>query len=579
MNLNYLTLRNLTEELRQALEGKQIIDACLLAPHDLYLKVKKIGYLLLSASPTQGRITLFETPEQLDKTKPSWIKHTLGAQIETVCQYNLERIVEFQLVKRDWIGSKIKTRLICEIMGRNSNILLVSEPKGRILGALRHVTERMSRHRKILPGKPYRLPPQLNRIPPNQITWNTLNEALRKPSESLEISLVQTVAGLDLFTAQEFLFRAGIDEYRKISTDNIKLLLNEIQSAFSFPSFIDYAVGLPDRKNSRIEVSILKITHIAADKQIGFNSVSEAIRFVTEEEKKALSQKRLKLDLEKFLTRRLSTIKQKIVKIETDLKTMEKAKEEEKFGHLLMANLFQIPQGASKVTLDDLFNPSGLEITIPLRTHKRPIDNAKDYLKQSQKAKRSAPILGHRLKETKQKVREIQKNLKHLKTLDETTDLFAFRKELERANLIKKRKSNHLKAKKVFGKQKFHPRQYQTSDGWIVLVGRNRKENDQLTKSSSKKDIFLHAHGCPGSHVILKHQNNSNSPSYIAIEEAARLAAYWSKARGSKVVPVNYTEIRYVQKPRGAPPGIVNIRNEKTVFVQPKELEMIEDHP
>jgi len=115
-------------------------------------------------------------------------------------------------------------------------------------------------------------------------------------------------------------------------------------------------------------------------------------------------------------------------------------------------------------------------------------------------------------------------------------------------------------------------RRYRTSDGWSVLVGRCNAENDRLTAGAAREDIFLHAQGCPGSHVILKTDGRSGGPPRKTLEEAARLAAYWSKARNSKTVPVNYTEVRHVNKPRGAAPGLVNIRNEKTLFVTPGEI-------
>ena len=151
------------------------------------------------------------------------------------------------------------------------------------------------------------------------------------------------------------------------------------------------------------------------------------------------------------------------------------------------------------------------------------------------------------------------------------TEFDTLRGELEKGRLIKPRKTKPApKSKRVDGD--IHPRRYRTRDGWLVLVGRNNTENDKLTKNSAKDDIFLHAQGCPGSHVILKRDGRADPPSRSTLKEAASLAAYWSKARGSKSVSVNYTEIRYVHKPRGAPAGLVTIQNEKNLMVEPREI-------
>ncbi len=568
--LSYFTLRRLTEELRKALKKQRILDAFLTGPHDLYLKTGGSDFLHLSASPGRGRIAFSREPQQDERNRPYWIeKYLLNTTIESVDQVPLERIVFLTLARRDRLGGETRCRLIVEAMGHHSNVVLVAEPEGRVLDALRRVGGRMSRKRQILPGKPYRPPPPLNRLHPAEVTTAALGEALDRQRDAPAEALLHTVAGLDLLVARELLYCAGIREGQAAPPGAVDRLQVALKALFEAPPFLEGAVELPASAGHRAEICVLALRHRAGEALRSFSCVSDAIQAVAQEEQQ---EQVLRTKLEQTLNRYRTSIDTKIAKIEADLKDMEQADRYEKYGSLLMSNLHQVAPGATSVTVNDFFNPEGPPVTIPLAPNRLPLENARDYLKRSRKAKKGAPILSQRLKTARRDRARLQACLDRLETLTQEEELIAFQKELEQTGLIRSGAFRQKGQKRTPGGKSIHPRRYRTSDGWTVLVGRNNSENDRLTKASAKDDIFFHAQGCPGSHVILQRGGKPDTPPRTTLEEAASLAAYWSKARGSKTVPVNYTEVRHVQKPRNAPPGLVTIRNEKTLFVAPGEI-------
>ena len=576
--LSYFTLRRLTEELQKALKRQRILDAFLTGPHDLYLNVGGSDHLHLSASPGRGRIAFSREPQQDERGRPYWIeKYLLNATIESVDQVPLERIVFLTLVKRDRLGGETRCRLIVEAMGHHSNVVLVAEPEGRVLDALRRVGGRMSRKRQVLPGKPYLPPPPLNRLHPTEVTSAALGEALDRQRDAPAEALLHTVAGLDLLAARELLHRAGIREGQAAPPGAIDRLQVALKALFEAPPFLEGAVELPASVDHRAEICVLALQHRAGEALRSFSSVSDAIEAVVQKEQQGQVLRAKRKKVEQTLNRYLTSMDTKIAKIEADLKDMEQADRYEKYGSLLMSNLHHVAPGATSATLSDLFNPEGPPVTIPLAPNRLPLENARDYLKRSRKAKKGAPILARRLEAARQDRARLQACLDRLETLIQEKDLIAFQEELENAGLIRSGQFRQKGQKGTPGGKNIHPRRYRTSDGWTVLVGRNNSENDRLTKASAKDDIFFHAQGCPGSHVILQRGGKPDTPPRTTLEEAASLAAYWSKARGSKTVPVNYTEVRHVQKPRNAPPGLVTIRNEKTLFVAPGEIKRADE--
>ena len=571
MNLSYFTLRRLADELSGVLEGKRIRDAVLLAPFDLYLSFDEGLHLLASADPHSGRVALCSHLPDGRPDRPPWAERYLrGASLEAVDQAPFERILSLSLVKRDRLGGQTRSRIVIEMLGRSRAVVLLGEPEERILSIIRRVSTRSGSKRPLLPGKPYLPPPRFHRQDPVTLSFEALQALFGEHRGTPTDALVRGLSGLDPLAAGEILSRTGIGHGRSPSGADLPRLLEELKAYFEAPPFIEAGgAALYEGAEGGRAISPLELEHAEVRSVRRFATVSEAIEAAAEEEGIGSGQPDLGKALQAAAQKRITFIERRIEKIRADIEEAENADLYEKYGTVLMSNLKRIPPRAESVVLDDLYDADGPPLEIPLRPDRLPVDNAQNYLRRSRKARRGAPILAKRLDASLLELGRAEEWLGRVSESRDAAELQAMEKKLERMGWLpqKRRSGSDRKAG-----ADIHPRRYRTSGGWEVLVGRNNQENDRLTKGAAGDDLFFHAQGYPGSHVILRRSGKPEKPPQRALHEAAGLAAYWSKARASKTVPVNYTEVRYVGKPRNAPPGLVTIRNEKTLFVNPREI-------
>ncbi len=569
MNLSPLTLRKLCDELRPQIDHRLIRDVYFVGQYDLYFYLGDAGYLLLSAHPGRSCLMLTQLPDDTQRVRIPWADRYLrGGGIIGIDHVPHERIVHLVVRKRDRIGTATDSRIICELINRYANVVLVDMRTERILGSLRSIRARQNRVREISPGKIYQPPPALDRTPPESADVQSLSFLIDIPEDARADALVQHIAGLDLLSARELLHIAGFGEKRSLVASDLANFLEIIRAFFAKPPFYDGGLRVREGDN-RNAVCALDIRHTQVEQR--YDTLSEAISDVVACEVQSEALKGRKKNIEKDLKNRLSVCERKIGRIRADIDDADNADLYEKMGNVLMCHIAQIPPNVDTITLPDVFDPSCEDMDISLNPRRTASENASAYLKRAQKARKGAPILAKRLEDAQRERDKIQRYADRLNAIHSEDAFDEIRRELEDARLIKApKKRPQVRSKRQSGD--IHPRRYRTRDGWRVLVGRNNAENDRLTKSSGRDDLFLHVHGCPGSHVILKRDGKADRPSRKTLEEAASLAAYWSKARGAQSVPVNYTEVRYVRKPRGAPPGLVAIRNEKTVMVSPREL-------
>ena len=569
MNLSPLTLRKLCDELRPQIDHRLIRDVYLVGQYDLYFYLGDAGYLLLSAHPGRSCLMMTQLPDNTQRVRIPWADRYLrGGGIIGIDHVPHERIVHIIVRKRDRIGTATDSRIVCELINRYANVVLVDMRTERILGSLRSIRARQNRVREISPGKIYQPPPALDRTPPESADVQSLSFLIDIPEDARADALVQHIAGLDLLSARELLHIAGFGEKRSLFASDLANFLEIIRAFFAKPPFYDGGLRVREGDN-RNAVCALDIRHTQVEQR--YDTLGEAISDVVACEVQSEALKGRKKNIEKDLKNRLSVCERKIGRIRADIDDADNADLYEKMGNVLMCHIAQIPPNVDTITLPDVFDPSREDMDISLNPRRTASENASAYLKRAQKARKGAPILAKRLEDAQRERDKIQRYADRLNAIRSEDAFDEIRRELEDARLIKApKKRPQVRSKRQSGD--IHPRRYRTRDGWRVLVGRNNAENDRLTKSSGRDDLFLHVHGCPGSHVILKRDGKADRPSRKTLEEAASLAAYWSKARGAQSVPVNYTEVRYVRKPRGAPPGLVAIRNEKTVMVSPREL-------
>ena len=525
MNLSPLTLRRLCDELQPQIDHRLIRDVYLVGQHDLFFSLGDAGHLLLSAHPSRSCLMLTQPPIDAQRVRIPWADRYLrGAGIIGIEHVPHERIVHLVVRKRDRIGTATDCRIICELINRYANVILVDIRTERILGALRSVRARQNRVREIFPGKFYQPPPALDRTPPESAKLSFLMDISKDTRAN---ALVQHIAGLDLISARELLHIAGFVEKRRFSASDLANFAEIIRAFFANPPFYDGGLRVRDGDN-RNAVCALDVRHTQIEQK--YSTLSEAILDVAAYEIQTEALKGRGKNIEKDLKNRLTICERKMGRIRTDIDDAGNADLYENMGNVLMCHIAQIPPNVDTITLPDLFNPSGGDMVIPLNPRRTASENASEYLKRARKARKGAPILAKRLVAAQGEKDKIQQYIDRLNAVRSEADLDVIRRELEDARLIKVlQKRPQSRSKRQPGD--IHPRRYRTQDGWRVLVGRNNAENDRLTKSSGRDDLFLHAHGCPGSHVILKRDGRADRPSQKTLKEAASLAAYWSTIR------------------------------------------------
>lgn len=269
-----------------------------------------------------------------------------------------------------------------------------------------------------------------------------------------------------------------------------------------------------------------------------------------------------KEDVLQFLERSESQKKSLVKQLQQAEKSLERAEEYEKFGHLLMAHAHErITEGTTEITVEDLYD-NNEKVSIPLKEGKDIPENAEYYYKKSKDAKKSYKKAKQRLPEVKKQLREVQQLKDEIQEIDHLPDLDSWIKN-------NKSKLEDLGFGSSDEKQATSPFRKFKEGKFEIWIGKSAKSNDQLTSHAHKEDIWLHARGVGGSHVVIRMGNRKDYPPQRVLLKAASYAAFYSKARGMKTAPVMYTKVKYVRKPKGAPPGAVVVEREEVEMVPP----------
>ncbi|WP_406687294.1 NFACT family protein [Rossellomorea vietnamensis] len=562
MSFDGLFTRNMTKELNENLLHGRINKIHQPYKNEIILVIRANGKnhkVLLSAHPSYSRVQL--TAENYDNPSvpPMFCmllrKHLEGSIIEGISQIELDRMIVFEVKGRNEIGDISYKQLIVEIMGRHSNIILVDKERNMILDSIKHISPSMNTHRTVLPGHTYVLPPQQDKIDPLEAETVDVLRALDFNSGKLDNQIVQSFAGISPLYAKEVVHRAGIGSGAAI--------------AESFLSLIAHA------KNFDIAPTLITadketfywmdLQHLGGEKQT-FPSLSELLdRFFYQK----ASRDRVKQqgnDLERFIRNERDKNINKITKLERTLDDAQQADRYQLLGELLTSNLYAVERGMTEVSVVNYYDENGESITIPLNPQKSPSDNAQNYFSRYQKAKNAIKIVHEQIEKAQEEIVYLEQLLQQLESAS-TKDVEEIREELEEEGYLKVRKQT----KKKKANMKPVLEQYTSTDGTKILVGKNNKQNDYLTNRVAGRDeVWLHTKDIPGSHVVIK----SSNPTDETIKEAANIAAYFSKARESSSVPVDFTEVKQVKKPKGAKPGFVIYEGQQTVYVTP-DLDLV----
>ncbi|MBO9130219.1 NFACT RNA binding domain-containing protein [Bacillus sp. 165] len=560
MSFDGLFTRAITDELN-IVETGRISKIYQPSKYEILLHIRAKGTnqkLLLSAHPTYARLHITAQSYDSPSVPPMFCmllrKHLEGGVIEKIEQVDLERIVHITIRSRNEIGDESYKTLIIEIMGRHSNIILIDAQTGTILDSIKHLSPAANRHRTVLPGYSYIAPPPQHKVNPFDI--ETQEEFLRKLdflAGKMDKQLVNTFAGLSPLFSKEVTETAGLI--------NEQTLPNAFFTLLSFIKERRYTPTI-SKHEGKEHFYMLSLTHLKGDKKI-FATLSEMLDrfFFGKAERDRVKQQAH--DLEKFIQNELAKNEKKLKKLTQTLQDAEKADRFQLYGELLTANMYAMQRGQKEIEVINYYDENNGTVLIPLNPLKSPSDNAQNYFQKYQKAKNSVAIMHEQIEKTEEEINYFDGLLQQMESAS-PKDIEEIREELAEGGYIRRR----MKAQKKQKPSKPVFDTYLSTNGVEILVGKNNKQNDYLTTKLAKRDeIWLHTKDIPGSHVLIR----STEPDEQTLLEAGILAAYFSKAKESSSVPVDYTKIRHVKKPSGAKLGFVTYDNQQTLYVTPSE--------
>lgn len=524
--------------------------------------------LLLTAHPQNARLHF--TGENYDnpRTPPLFAmvlrKHIEGGRITDISQIGTDRIADITIEARNEIGDVKEKHLIIEIMGKHSNIILCDENR-TILAAAKQYGSNVSRYRQVLPHEPYILPPPSEKANPLLLSEEELGEGLMQCALNTTVpkALLKTVDGISPQTAAELTYRAGLrDDFplEEMGAYELQRLSEELRNLLrepTAPALITVNGALKDFYFSPGEHYDGEVTLC--------DDLSQLLdRYFGAREKEGAFASR-KANLLRFIAQHRDKTAKKAAKQQEELEHAMDGEKYRLYGELLSANLWQVKNNLSEVTLENFYE-NNAPITIPLKPELSAADNASAYFKRYNKAKTARNAILEHLSKNKEELAYLESLCYQCETALNDDDLAATRSELTHSG-YRKEKPNRKKNKEKFDAPL--PPIETEYRGYTILIGRNNKQNDRLTlKTAQKDDLWFHTKDIPGSHVILRRKGNEDFPEEV-IYRAAQYAAYHSKAQNSPKVPVDYTEVKQVKKPNGAKPGMVIYFEQTTLIATP----------
>ncbi len=572
MPLDAICLRAVVDELRPVLTGARIDKVQQPARDQIVLGLRGNRRVLLSANPNQPRIQLTTQPRDNPAQPPMFCmllrKHLVGARIESVEQPDLERVVTLTLRASDELGETGERRLVLEAMGRRANLILL-DAEGRILDCLRRVTFEPDSDRALLPGLFYRLPTPLKKLSllsePDDVP--ALLAAAGDGEEPADRWLIDHLAGVSPLIARELVHRAtGATDTRFCELDAARRerISCEVETLSGRLKNSDYTPTMLLRDGRPVDFTYAPVTQYGAETEVETRGTfSELLdEFYDLRERQEISARR-----GKELSRAATVARDRMARKSETLKREYAATQERDtlrlYGDLITANLYRMERGAASLTTENYYDEAQASVTIPLDPLLTPQQNAAKYYKRYNKAKSAEIHLREQIARAEAERAYLESVLQELALSETEQEFQEIRHELQETGYLRRGKE-----KKEL-KRAFAPREYRSSAGLRILVGRSNAQNDQLTlKRADKRDIWLHAQKTHGSHVILC--TGGAEPDERSLTEAAALAAYYSQARESANVPVDYTPVKNVKKPAGSRPGFVVYETYRTVYVTPE---------
>ena len=573
MALDGIFLKHIKNELEQKLINGRVDKIYQPSRDELVFQIRTREdnfKLLLSARPDTARLHItkasFENPKQPPMLCMLMRKHLQGAKLSEITQDKLERVLHFYFEGINELGDKVRLCLVCEIMGKHSNIILLNE-NNKIIDALKRVSADNNSDRLLFPGLTFTDAPKQDKLCILDYDNNEIINAINNLPKLMQLNkaLMAVLQGISPINAREIENIVGrgeeVFELNNYQIDRLNRMLNLLRET------VKNCDGSPITvvTDKPIDFSFWEISQYGnlakIRKDENFSSLLD--RYYSERDQ--IERMRVKSsDILKLLANRTERIARKISNQQAEISNCKNKETKKNWADLINSNLYAIEKGFDSVILVDFYDENMPEIEIKLDPSLSPTQNAQKYYKEYRKGKTAEVKLAEQIALGKSELDYLETLFYSLSQAQTEQDLSEIRTELCEGGYIKTQKKG--KQKETISK----PLQFVTSDGFTVLVGKNNKQNDKLTlKDANRNDIWLHTKDIHGSHTILV--TNGQEVTETAIYEASVLAARHSKAKNSASVPVDYTKVRYVSKPSGAKPGMVIYVNQKTLFVDPQE--------
>jgi predicted ribosome quality control (RQC) complex YloA/Tae2 family protein len=572
MPLDAVCLKAVTGELREQILGVRIDKVQQPARDQVILLLRGNQRLLLNAGANSPRIQMTALSRDNPAEPPMFCmllrKYLVGGHIAEIRQPAMERLVELRIEVTDDFGRQSERFLVLEAIGRHSNLILLDSER-RIMDCLRRVDAEMSPQRQVLPGLFYELPPSQGRTLITEADEAGLRALLAaaNPEQVLDGFLLEHYFGLSPLLARELSFRAaGETDCRLCAMDEAgrARLWHEIEALQALIAEGRFTPVCLRKNGKPVEFSYLTIAQYGgAMEETAYPSFSELMDDFYESREQQERVRQRGQELIRTATTARDRMRRKLATQEKDYAETQNRDHLRICGDLITANLYRMERGASSFTTENFYDENGGSITIPLDPLLTPQQNAAKYYKRYTKAKTAEKYLREQMEIARRDETYLESVLEEIAEAETEQDFLDIRAELRDAGYLRKGGKEKKELKRTT-----KPREFRTSGGFRVLVGRNNRQNDQLTlKTADHRDLWLHTQKIHGSHVILC--TDGQEPPAEDVVEAAKLAAYYSKARESGNVPVDWTAVKNVKKPAGARPGMVIYQTYQTVNVVP----------
>lgn len=581
MALDGIVISNLVYELNNALLNARISKIAQPETDELLFTCKGPNgnyRLAISASASLPFVYLTQENKPSPLTAPTFCmvlrKHIANGKILRIYQPGMERIIHFEIEHLNELGDLCKKTLIVELMGKHSNIIFCNED-GTIIDSIKRISSATSSVREVLPGREYFIPTtQGEKSNPLEVSRENVVSLLKDKPVSVSKAIYTSFTGISPLVANEITYRAGFDGDAAVASLSEAELLHLANHFVWFMEDISehkYVPNIVRNGKEPIDYSSVALTMYENYSVTEFSSISEVLENYYAEKNVYSRIRQKSVDLRKIVA---TALERNVKKYDLQLKQQKDAQKKEKYklyGELLQAYGYGIEAGAKFAEVENYYDNNAI-IKIPLDETLSALDNSKKYFEKYGKLKRTTEALENLIIETKAQIDHLESIQNALEIATSSDDLVQIKEELAEFGFIKKNRG----AKRE--KTKSKPFHYRSASGYDIYVGKNNYQNDELSfKVATGNDWWFHAKGMPGSHVIVK-ANNEELPDSV-FEEAGRLAGFYSKGRDNEKIEIDYLQKKNLKKPSGVAPGFVVYYTNYSLVIEPDitGIELVSD--